>query len=48
LLNLSIDFEGIPGLSDVFKEDNTATKPFHKQEKYFKGNFHLKLFEEYA
>ena len=52
LTQSNVDFESIPGLSDVFKEDNAATNPFHnletetKQEKYYTENFHLKVFEE--
>ena len=54
LTQSSVDFESIPGLSDVFKEDNAATNPFHsletetEQEKYYKENFHLKVFEEFV
>lgn len=54
LTQSDVDFESIPGLSDVFKEDNAATNPFHnletetEQEKYYKENFHLKVFAEFA
>ena len=54
LTRSDVDFESIPGLSDIFKEDNAATNPFHnletqtEQEKYYKENFHQKVFAEFA
>ena len=32
LTQSNVDFESIPGLSDVFKDDNAATNPFHNLE----------------
>ena len=52
LTQSNVDFESIPGLNDVFTEDNAATNPFHsletesEQEKYYTENFSLKVFEE--
>jgi hypothetical protein len=49
LRDFNIDYHNVPGLQDIFMEDNMVTNPFHNLETpaqqlaYFKNEFELKV-----